>query len=406
MAIEFNMIQTIGFAVLLLVVGRWLRNNVAFFERFAIPAPVIGGFLFALFNLVFKLTGWVDITFDTTLQGFFMTMFFTTVGFGASVALLGKAGKMVTRFLLVASVLVVLQNLLAVLLAPIVDIPSALALMTGSVSMTGGHGVSGGMAPLVEAQGVERAETVAYTAATFGLLMGSLIGGPVGDRLIKRNRLQSSGTRNVDVDDSLLTAYRRDLRSDQVMQAFIVILIAMFIGTYITDGINWIISQFTDKAAFPNYLGAMLVGILFRYISDTRNQRQYHEFVPTQEAEIIGSVALALFLAQALMTIKLWELADLAIPLVILLIAQTVLMLLFARFVTFRAMGSDYDAAILSAGHCGFGMGATPNGVANMESVVQKYSPSRLAFFVLPIVGGMFIDFVNILVVTVFLNVL
>ncbi|OHQ53427.1 sodium:glutamate symporter [Corynebacterium sp. HMSC070H05] len=406
MAIEFNMIQTIGFAVLLLVVGRWLRNNVAFFERFAIPAPVIGGFLFALFNLVFKLTGWVDITFDTTLQGFFMTMFFTTVGFGASVALLGKAGKMVTRFLLVASVLVVLQNLLAVLLAPIVDIPSALALMTGSVSMTGGHGVSGGMAPLVEAQGVERAETVAYTAATFGLLMGSLIGGPVGDRLIKRNRLQSIGTRNVDVDDSLLTAYRRDLRSDQVMQAFIVILIAMFIGTYITDGINWIISQFTDKAAFPNYLGAMLVGILFRYISDTRNQRQYHEFVPTQEVEIIGSVALALFLAQALMTIKLWELADLAIPLVILLIAQTVLMLLFARFVTFRAMGSDYDAAILSAGHCGFGMGATPNGVANMESVVQKYSPSRLAFFVLPIVGGMFIDFVNILVVTVFLNVL
>lgn len=406
MAIEFNMIQTIGFAVLLLVVGRWLRNNVAFFERFAIPAPVIGGFLFALFNLVFKLTGWVDITFDTTLQGFFMTMFFTTVGFGASVALLGKAGKMVTRFLLVASVLVVLQNLLAVLLAPIVDIPSALALMTGSVSMTGGHGVSGGMAPLVEAQGVERAETVAYTAATFGLLMGSLIGGPVGDRLIKRNRLQSSGTRNVDVDDSLLTAYRRDLRSDQVMQAFIVILIAMFIGTYITDGINWVISQFTDKAAFPNYLGAMLVGILFRYISDTRNQRQYHEFVPTQEVEIIGSVALALFLAQALMTIKLWELADLAIPLVILLIAQTVLMLLFARFVTFRAMGSDYDAAVLSAGHCGFGMGATPNGVANMESVVQKYSPSRLAFFVLPIVGGMFIDFVNILVVTVFLNVL
>lgn len=406
MAIEFNMIQTIGFAVLLLVVGRWLRNNVAFFERFAIPAPVIGGFLFALFNLVFKLTGWVDITFDTTLQGFFMTMFFTTVGFGASVALLGKAGKMVTRFLLVASVLVVLQNLLAVLLAPIVDIPSVLALMTGSVSMTGGHGVSGGMAPLVEAQGVERAETVAYTAATFGLLMGSLIGGPVGDRLIKRNRLQSSGTRNVDVDDSLLTAYRRDLRSDQVMQAFIVILIAMFIGTYITDGINWIISQFTDKAAFPNYLGAMLVGILFRYISDTRNQRQYHEFVPTQEVEIIGSVALALFLAQALMTIKLWELADLAIPLVILLIAQTVLMLLFARFVTFRAMGSDYDAAVLSAGHCGFGMGATPNGVANMESVVQKYSPSRLAFFVLPIVGGMFIDFVNILVVTVFLNVL
>ena len=211
MAIEFSMIQTIGFAVALLVIGRWLRNNVAFFERFAIPAPVIGGFLFALFNLVFKLTGWVDITFDTTLQGFFMTMFFTSVGFGASVAVLGKAGKMVSRFLLVASVLVVLQNVLAVLLAPLVDIPSALALMTGSVSMTGGHGVSGGMAPLVEAQGVDRAETVAYTAATFGLLMGSLMGGPMGDRLIKNNRLQSTVSSEADVDDSLIALRRREL---------------------------------------------------------------------------------------------------------------------------------------------------------------------------------------------------
>ena len=142
-----------------------------------------------------------------------------------------------------------------------------------------------------------------------------------------------------------------------------------------------------------------------RQISDTRNERQYHEFVPTQEVEIIGNVALALFLAQALMTIKLWELADLAVPLLVLLAAQTLLMFLYAYFITFRVMGRDYDAAILSAGHCGFGMGATPNGVANMESVVQKYSPSKLAFFVLPIIGGMFIDFVNILVVTVFLNV-
>lgn len=405
MTIEFSMIQTIGFAVVLLVTGRWLRNNVAFFERFAIPAPVIGGFLFALFNLVFKLTGWVDITFDTTLQGFFMTMFFTSVGFGASVAVLGKAGKMVTRFLLVASILVVLQNVLAVVLAPLVDIPSALALMTGSVSMTGGHGVSGGMAPLVEAQGVDRAETVAYTAATFGLLMGSLMGGPMGDRLIKNNRLQSTVSSEAGVDDSLISLRRRELRGDQIMQAFIVLLIAMFVGTYITDGINWVISQFTDKAAFPNYLGAMLVGILFRYISDTRNERQYHEFVPTQEVEIVGNVALALFLAQALMTIKLWELADLAVPLLVLLAAQTLLMFLYAYFITFRVMGRDYDAAILSAGHCGFGMGATPNGVANMESVAQKYSPSKLAFFVLPIIGGMFIDFVNILVVTVFLNV-
>lgn len=405
MVVEFSMIQTIGFAVVLLIIGRWLRHNVDFFERFAIPSPVIGGFLFALFNLVFRLTGWVEINFDTTLQGFFMTIFFTSVGFGASVAVLGKAGKLVTRFLIIASVLVILQDVLAVALAPLVHIPSALALMTGSVAMTGGHGVSGGIAPLVEAQGVDRAQTVAYTAATFGLLMGSLMGGPVGDRLIKKNKLNVAGPQDVAVEDELIAVRKRELRDDQILQAFIVLLTAMFIGSYITDGINWLVGLVTDRAAFPNYLGAMLVGILFRYISDKRQDRQYHEFVPIQEVEIIGSVSLSLFLAQALMTIKLWELADLAIPLLVLLLAQTILMYLYANFVTFRVMGKNYDAAVLAAGHCGFGMGATPNGVANMESLVQKYSPSHLAFFVLPIVGGMFIDFVNILVITIFLNV-
>ena len=186
MNIEMDMVQTIGFAVILLVIGMWLRRRVRFFERFAIPSPVIGGFLFAIINLGLWLTDVAEIEFDTTLQSFFMTMFFTTVGYGASIAILRKAGPLVLRFLVVASVLVILQDVLATALAPLVQIPSALALMTGSVAMTGGHGVSGGIAPLVEANGTAGAETVAYTAATFGLIAGSLMGGPLANRLITK----------------------------------------------------------------------------------------------------------------------------------------------------------------------------------------------------------------------------
>ena len=403
MNIEMDMVQTIGFAVILLVIGMWLRRRVRFFERFAIPSPVIGGFLFAIINLGLWLTDVAEIEFDTTLQSLFMTMFFTTVGYGASIAILRKAGPLVLRFLVVASVLVILQDVLATALAPLVQIPSALALMTGSVAMTGGHGVSGGIAPLVEANGTAGAETVAYTAATFGLIAGSLMGGPLANRLITKHRLHAveGGDK---VDEGLLAEEPRHLRSGRVLQAFVVILIAMFIGSYVTEALNYLVGQLTEQAAFPGYFGSMIVAIILRYLSDRQQPEKYHELVPPQEVEVVGEVALALFLAMALMSIRLWELVDLALPLIVLLAAQTVLMFVFARFVTSPVMGKSYDSAIITAGHCGFGMGATPNGVANMESVVQKFTPSPVAFFVLPIVGGMFIDFVNITVIMVFLG--
>lgn len=396
MNIEMSLVQSVGFSMVLLIVGMWLKNRVYFFQRFAIPSPVIGGFLFALVNLVLYQTGLVNITFDATLQSFFMIIFFTTVGYGASIKVLKAAGPKVGLFLVLATLLCVFQNVVAVALVPIVGLSPDLALMTGSVAMTGGHGVSGGIAPLVEAAGTVGAETVAYTSATFGLVAGSLMGGPVANRLIIKHKLMDQKAANVEIDESILQKKNRRLRGDRIMHAFIMILLAMFVGSYISDLLNMAVQNLTDKAAFPAYIGPMLVAIFLRYINDSREQREYKELVPVDEIEVVGTVGLNIFLAMALMNIKLWELASLAIPLVILLLGQVVLMWLWANFVTFRFMGRDYDAAILTAGHCGFGMGATPNGMANMDSVVSKYKESRLAFFILPIVGGMFIDFTNL----------
>ncbi|MCI7551798.1 MAG: sodium/glutamate symporter [Actinomycetaceae bacterium] len=405
--IEFSMVQSIGFAVLLLVIGRWLRRNVYFFERFAIPSAVIGGFLFAIINLFLHIFEIVDIQFDTTLQTFFMIIFFTSIGFGASPRILKAAGPKVAKFLIVAAVLCVFQNLIPFLLADVLGVSKGIALMTGSTPMTGGHGTSGGIAPLVEAAGFKGAEAVAYTAATFGLVAGSLMGGPLANHLIqKKDLLHKRDKAEVgdELDESLLAQAQRMLSSDRILRAFLVMLIAMFLGSYVTDLLNLFVSNLTTMAQFPAYLGPMLFGILARAISDANLKKDGGKWtVPSEEIEIVGNVGLNLFLAMALMSVRLWELADLAVPMAVLLGAQLVLMFVYARFVTFKVMGSTYDAAVLTSGHCGFGMGATPNGVANMESIVDKYLPSKTAFFVLPIVGGMFIDFVNILVITGFM---
>lgn len=407
--IEFSTIQSVGFAIVVLVIGMWIKKRVYFFQRFAIPSPVIGGFLFAIINVVLRQLGVWEITFDVSLQSFFMVIFFTSVGYGASIKLLRQAGPKVLTFLILSTVLCIFQDVVATVLAPLVGVSKDLALMTGSVSMTGGHGVSGGIAPLVEESGVQGAETVAYTAATYGLVAGSLMGGPIANRLILRKHLDKATAADAaaaaDIDESLLAVHVRKLRQDRIMHAFIMILVAMFFGSFITDGLNALIGTFTSKAAFPVYLGTMLVAVVLRFINDKYDQTEYKELVPTQEIEIVGTVGLNIFLSMALMNVRLWELAELAMPLLILLAGQTVLMLVFAYFVTFRMMGSNYDAAVLTAGQVGFGMGATPNGMANMESVTAKFRPSPTAFFVVPIVGGMFIDFTNLIVILTFLNV-
>lgn len=402
MNVQFGMIQSVGLAVIILLIGKFLRAKIKFFQDFAIPSPVIGGFLFAIINMVLRSTGTLVLEFDNTLQEFFMIIFFTSIGFNASVKVLKAGGPYVIKFLIIATGLCVLQNVVALVLGTVLGMEPGLALMTGSTPMTGGHGTAAGIAPLIEEAGVTGAQTVAVSAATFGLVAGSLMGGPVANRLIEKGDLvtkKKESEKEDQFDDSLIATKERILTGDRINMAFFVILIAMALGIYLSNFLNGLVGKVTDKAALPIYIGPMLLAVLARYISD-----KGANFVPVEEVEIVGSVGLNIFLSMALMTLRLWELAALAIPFIILLLGQTLLTFLYTNFVTFRFMGADYDAAVLAAGHCGFGMGATPNGVANMESVCEKFVYSKLAFFVLPIVGGMFIDFANLIVIIGFLT--
>lgn len=406
--LELDMIQAIGLAVILLIIGRFLRNKIGFFEKYCIPAPVIGGFLFAIIAFILKQANIMEIKFDTTLQQFFMVMFFTSVGFNASLQVLKKGGKKVFTFLLAAIGLVILQNLLAVGLAPFVGLHPLLALMTGSTPMTGGHGTAAAIAPTVEAlgfKGADTASTIAIAAATFGLIGGSMIGGPIADRLIKKNNLLPTDIINErknehfekkDIDENVRKEDLPILDAEKFSYAFFYILIAMGLGSYLSI----ILKALLPALSLPVYIGPMIVAAIMRNIFDASEKLH----APIHEISVIEDVSLNLFLAMALMSLKLWQLIDLAIPVIILLLAQVVLIYFYLIFVTFKVMGSDYDAAVMVSGHAGFGLGATPNGIANMRSVTEKYIYSKVAFFVIPLVGALFIDFFNVSIITMFVS--
>lgn len=401
--LKMDMIQSIGLAVVILIIGKFLKNKVNFFEKYCIPAPVIGGFTFSIINLFLYNSKIIQFELDTTLQSFFMTMFFTSVGFNASFKVLKSGGKKVILFFGVASLLVVLQNLLAIFLAKFVNVHPLLALMTGSTPMTGGHGTAAAIAPLIENLGISGANTVAISAATFGLVSGSMMGGPFADFVIRKKKLQppKDVEKHVYSDDDIdenVTHKIHKLDSERFGKAFSIILIAMAIGSYLSLFLKAILPALN----FPGYIGAMLVAACIRNISDYTNIVK----APTQEISVLEEIALNLFLSMALMSLKLWELSTLAIPMIILLLGQVVLIYFYLLFVTFPVMGGDYDAAVISAGHCGFGLGATPNGISNMQSVCDKYSYSKLAFFVVPLVGALFIDFSNVSIITLFIELL
>ena len=406
--LELDMIQAIGLAVILLIIGRFLRKKIRFFEKYCIPAPVIGGFLFAIIAFILKQSNIMEIKFDTTLQQFFMVMFFTSVGFNASLQVLKKGGKKVFTFLAVAVGLVILQNLLAAGLGPFVGLHPLLALMTGSTPMTGGHGTAAAIAPTVEAlgfKGADTASTIAIAAATFGLVAGSMIGGPIADRLIKKHNLLPNDIINErkdehfekkDIDENVRKEDLPILDAEKFSYAFFYILIAMGLGSYL----SLILKALLPALSLPVYIGPMIIAAIMRNIFDASEKLH----APIHEISVIEDVSLNLFLAMALMSLKLWQLIDLAIPVIILLLAQVVLIYFYLIFVTFKVMGSDYDAAVMVSGHAGFGLGATPNGIANMRSVTEKYIYSKVAFCVIPLVGALFIDFFNVSIITMFVS--
>ena len=386
---QLNMAETVGFAIILLLLGRWIKRRVSFFEKFFIPAPVIGGTLFSIILLIGHQTETFTFSFNDDIKNLLMIAFFTTVGFSASLKILKKGGVGVALFLLAAVILVVIQDIVGPVLAKALGIDPLLGLAAGSIPLTGGHGTSGAFGPYLEELGATGATVVAVASATYGLISGCLIGGPIARRLMIKNNLKPTENKG-GVDDSLL-GVESEVTEDRLFSAVVYIGIAMGIGATITLILG------NKGIKFPAYLMGMVVAAIIRNILDF-NQKQ----LPFNEIGIVGNISLSLFLSMALMSMKLWQLIDLAIPLIIILLVQTVVMAFFAYFVTFTIMGRDYDAAVMSTGHCGFGLGATPNAMANMETFTKANGPSVKAFFIIPIVGSLFIDFINAGVIQTF----
>ena len=398
MVLSLNLYQTVAVAVVVFYVGNCLKKKVNFFQKYCIPAPVIGGIIFALLALVLNVTGVMTIQTDDTMQNVFQTLFFTSVGYTASFKLLKKGGLQVAIFVFVSILMVIGQNLIGVTMASLFGLDPTIGLCTGSIAMVGGHGTSASFGPLLEAKyGVQSAYTIAIAAATFGLVMGGLIGGPIAKTLISKKNLSSDVLENPEnIDDFSEEKIESHLDTDEFLKAFSMLFLAAGIGT--------VISSLIEKTGltFPSYIGAMLSAVLMRNLSDVTKKFNVTENI----VSLLGSVSLTLFLSMALMSLKLWELASLAVPMVVMLLVQTVFMALFAYFLTFNIMGRDYEAAVMSSACCGFGMGATPNAIANMQAITGIYGPAPKAFFIVPLVGSLFIDLLNGFVITFFINVI
>lgn len=389
------MYQTIAVAVVVLILGTFLKRKISFLEKFCIPAPVIGGLIFAIFTLICYSTGILEIDFDDTLKEVCMVFFFTSVGFQANLKVLKSGGKPLLIFLVLVIILIITQNFTAIGLANLLGLDSLTGMTTGSIPMVGGHGMAGAFGPVLEDFGISGATTVCTAAATFGLIAGSLMGGPIGNRLIKKHNLLETIKND---DDTLLVEEeeKHERHFSMYAPAVFQLIIAVGIGTIFSKLLS------LTGMTFPIYIGAMIAAAIMRNIGEYTGKITIH----MGEINDLGGICLSLFLGIAMITLKLWQLADLALPLVILLAGQVALMFLFSYIVVFNVMGRNYDAAVLVAGTCGFGMGATPNAMANMQAICEKYEPSVKAYLIIPIVGSLFADFLNSLTITFFINLL
>ncbi|GAA0784620.1 sodium/glutamate symporter [Hathewaya limosa] len=395
MEIKLDMMQTTALAVVMYYFGVWCKSKLKFLEKFCIPAPVVGGLIFSILHLILRQTNVLTFVFDNTLQKPFMMVFFTTIGLGASIQLIKKGGMQVITFWLISLLLCILQNTLGIFLAKLTHQSALVGLLAGSITMTGGHGTAGAFGPEFEQIGVMGATTLAMAAATFGLVMGSLMGGPLGEKLIVNRGLKSNAS---EYEDSQITIAEKkeEVSYSELFKTLTLIFVSI--------GLGGILEFLFKKIHFtlPSYVNAMFVAAVILNLGESTGKWHINQ----KCSNILGNIALNIFLSLALITLELWQLAAVAGPLLVILLGQTLLMALFARFITFNLLGKDFDAAVLSAGHCGFGMGATANGIANMDAIKEKFGPAPRAYFVLPIVGAFLIDITNTFVITLFVNLI
>jgi len=397
MDIEIGLIETLLVALVILFAGYYCNSKIAFLRNNNIPEPVVGGIVFSILAAIGHIAFDLNLLFDMSFKTPFMTIFFTTVGLGASFKLLLKGGPKVVLFLLVTSMYLILQNAVGVSLALATDMNPLMGLIGGSVTLSGGHGNGATYADLFIAEynmpgGVFE---LAMAAATMGLVLGGLVGGPVSKRLIKRYNLKADEYHE-ELDDTVtFNPEDHDLVTPKnMMETLFIILLCMVVGHFGYVGLKEM------GIVLPSFLIPLLFGVV------ATNFCEFSKVYTVSRAcvDLWGTMALSIFLAMALMSLKVWELASLAGPMVFIIFAQTAVLMTFAYFITFRIMGKNYDAAIMAGGHCGFGLGATPTAVANMEALVARHGPSPQAFLVVPLVGAFFIDITNALVIQFYLS--
>ena len=379
-------IMTTAMAAVLLLIGFWIKSKVKVLNKYCIPAPVVGGFLFMFITFIGHTTNTFAFNFDTYFQNPFMLAFFTTVGLGASFQLLKKGGMLLVIYWLVAGVISVCQNIIGIGVGKLIGLEAPYALLASAISMIGGHGAAGSYGSTFAEMGYPAAMEVGAAAATFGLITAVLLGGPLARTLIVKNNLKPNEDDEFAVDISDINASTGEkLSSLDIIKNITVILVCMAIGTIVSGWIGKAIGM-----SFPTYVGAMFIAVIVRNLNEKFHWYNFSFGL----VDGIGDAMLNLYLGIALMSLKLWELAGLIGGVLVVVLCQVVFMALIAYFVVFRILGKDYDAAVMCAGLCGHGLGATPSAIVNMTSVKDQYGMSRKAFMIVPIVGAFLVDII------------
>jgi len=397
-ALELDLLQTLALAAVVYFAGIQLRKRIAWVDRLNIPAAVIGGLLFTLFVFLTH-DRLLTLQLNTAMQPVLSVAFFTTIGMGASVALLRTGGMQVVVFLLFATVFCFVQNFVGMAIAMAFGENPLLGVMAGSVTLVGGPATGLAFAPIFEQAGLAGAGALAISAATVGIVFGGLVGGPAGTRLIQRYNLRSgiapASALRAELDTAPETIVVEVDREDtSLIRNLVIIAVAMGLGSIVSAYIQSL------GVTLPAYIGAMIVASVLRNIDDGTSWLR----IDQRAMEFMGNLALNIFLVVALMNLKLWELAGFAVPLFVILAAQVLVVVVFAVTVSFRLMGRDYDSAVMASGFIGFVLGTTANAVANMRALVMRYGAAPRAFLVVPIVGAFFIDFTNAIIITGFVN--
>ncbi|HCV3103095.1 TPA: sodium/glutamate symporter, partial [Acinetobacter baumannii] len=404
----FNGFYTLISAVIVLLLGRFLVNRIDFLKRYNIPEPVAGGLVAAVVSLLVHTFWGYSIVFSSELQTSFMLVFFASIGLSANFMKLKEGGTALVIFLICVASFIVVQNAVGMSLATLLGLDPLIGLIAGSITLTGGHGTAGAWGEILESQhGIQGALALGMASATFGLIIGGVIGGPLAKLLINRYSLAQAKTNaeiqqrdtHVEQNSDDLAPFENPHQVRLITADNAITTLGMFAACL---AFAEFMTGFSKGTWFelPTFVWALGGGVILRNILESVLKVDIFD----RAIDVFGNASLSLYLAMALLSLKLWQLADLAGPLVVILGAQTLTMALYAAFVTFRVMGKNYDAAVLAAGHCGFGMGATPTAVANMQAITNMYGPSHKAFLIVPLCGAFFVDLINATVIQLMLK--